>query len=137
MEKEQLQDINKMSKSDLRFELDNLRIEYEHMMLQKEIYKLVDRIASINALQEIKEFVEKIYEKKVTNNCIYTQGARDNIVDMADNLLKTLNWQQLKYFNEFMYGMLLNSEPSATEGLYNITPNMENMLLKHLQKKGA
>ena len=137
MKKEQLQDINKMSKSDLRFELDNLRIEYEYMMLQKEIHKLVDRIPFISALEEVKEFVEKIYEKKVTNDCICTHGARDNIVDMADNLLSTLNWKQLEYFNEFMYGMLLDREPSATDGLYNMTPGMESMLLKHLQKKGA
>ena len=42
MEKEQLQDINKMSKTDLKIELDDLRREHQIIKLREDIIKMIN-----------------------------------------------------------------------------------------------
>lgn len=136
MEKEQLQDINKMSKTDLRIELDDLRREYKIIKLREDIIKMINRIDTTDELEKIKKFTEKQYNDSYLANFGYLSGMRDNIQDMAENLAEIQNINELRYFNGLMYGLLLDREPDATDGLY-MTPGMESMLLKHLQKKGA
>ncbi len=136
MKKEQLQDINKMSKADLRIELEDLRLEHKIIKLREDIIKMINRIDATGELEKIKDFAEKQYKDSYLAKFGCLGGMRDNIQDMAENLAEIQNTKELQYFNGLMYGLLLDRDPDATDGLY-MTPGMENMLLKHLQKKGA
>jgi len=134
MKKEERKNIDKMTKSELAFELDNLRMEYDRMALMQEIMVMVSRMVTTMDLRKIKDYVEKVYKEKVAGDWGFLYGVRDNIVDMANNLAELQNVDELQYFNAFMYGMLLSREPKATEELYTMTSGMKNALLKHLQE---
>lgn len=129
--------IDEMTKSELKFELDNLRMEYDRLAVMRDIMVIVGRMATTMDLQKIKDYAEKVYDKTVANSWAYLYGVHDNIVDMADNLAELQNVEELQYFNTLMYGMLLNREPQATEGLHTMTSSMKSVLLEHLQERKA
>lgn len=138
MKSEVKKHVDKMSKSELKIELENLRLEYEDIVLKEEIIKMIKRIPASDALFKIKDYVEKVYKENVAGGWGFMHGVHGNIVDMADNLLEMRNYEQLQYFNCFMYSMLQNREPEATEGLYTMTPGMQKSLIKRLtEEKGA
>lgn len=134
MSKEERKNIDEMTKSEMSFELDNLRMEYDRLTLVQEIMVMVNHMVTTMDLQRIKDFVEKVYNEKVAGDWGFLYGVRDNIVDMANNLAELQNVDELQYHNIFMYGMLLDKEPKATEGLHTVTSGMNKMLLEHLQK---
>ena len=53
---------------------------------------------------------------------------------MVNNLAEMQNIEELQYFNILMYGILLNKEPKAIEGLHTMTSGMKDILVEHLQK---
>lgn len=130
---ERRKDINEMTKAELRCELDNMRIEYDKMALRNDIVKLVDRIVLSWDLQKIKDFVEDIYKQDM-EHWGFLHGMRDNIHDMADNLVNEQNVDELQYYNHLMYFGLLDREPNAIEGLYTITDSMAKAKLKYVEK---
>lgn len=131
--------IDEMTKSELKFELDNLRMDYDRLAIMRDIMVMVGRMVTTMDLQKIKDFVGKVYKEKVAGDWGFLYGVRDNICDMADNLAGLQNVEELQYFNTLMYGMLLNREPQATDGLHTMTSGMKNILVEHLQesKKGG
>lgn len=131
---EQRKDINEMTKAELRFELDNMRIEYDRMALRNDIMKLVDRIVLSMDLQKIKDFADDVYKQEM-EHWGFLYGMRDNIHDMADNLADMQNVDELQYINHVMYYYLLDREPEATEGLYTITDSMRKAVLEYLAKR--
>lgn len=131
---EQRKDINEMTKAELRFELDNMRIEYDRMALRNDIMKLVDRIVLSMDLQKIKDFAEDVYKQEM-EHWGFLYGMRDNLCDMANNLTNMQNVDELQYINHVMYYCLLDREPEATEGLYTITDSMRKAVLEHLAKR--
>lgn len=136
MSKEQLKDINEMTKAELKCELDNMRIEYDRMALRNDIMKLVDRMVLSMDLQKIKDYTEKIYKREM-ENFGFLYGMRDNIHDMADNLANVQNVDELQYFNHVMYFCLLEKEPNATDGLYTMTDAMRKALIEHISNREA
>ncbi len=126
--------IDEMAKSELKFELNNLRMEYDRMTLMRDIMVMVGRMVTTIDLQKIKDYVEKVYKEKVSGNWGFYYGVRDNIVDMVNNLAEMQNIEELQYFNILMYGILLNKEPKAIEGLHTMTSGMKDILVEHLQK---
>lgn len=126
--------IDEMTKSELKFELNNLRMEYDRMTLMRDIMVMVGRMVTTIDLQKIKDYVEKVYKEKVSGNWGFYYGVRDNIVDMANNLAEMHNIEELQYFNILMYGILLNKESKAIEGLHTMTSGMKDILVEHLQK---
>lgn len=134
---EERKNIDKMTKSELAVELDHLRIAYDRMVLMQDIVVMVGRMVTTMDLQKIKDYVEKVYKDKVAGNWGFLYGVRDNIVDMANNLAKLQNVDELQYMNSLMYGMLLSKEPRATEGLRTMTSGMKDMLLEHMQEQEA
>ncbi|MGN0340145.1 MAG: hypothetical protein ACI4D0_06575 [Lachnospira sp.] len=134
MIKEQRKDINEMTKAELRFELDNMRIEYDRMVLRNDIMKLVDRMVLSMDLQKVKDFVEDVYKQEM-EHWGFLYGMRDNIHDMADNLADMQNVDELQYFNHAMYYCLLDREPEATEGIYTTTGSMRKAVIEHLAKR--
>lgn len=134
MSKEERKNIDKMTKSEMATELEHIRMDYDRMVLMQEIMVMVSRMVTTMDLQRIKDFTEKVYKEKVAGDWGFLYGVRDNIVDMANNLVKLQNIDELQYQNIFMYGMLLDKEPKATEGLRTVTSGMNKMLLKHLQE---
>lgn len=136
MNNEQKKDIDEMTQAELRYELDNMRIEYDRMTLRNDIMKLVDRMILSTDLQKIKVCAEKMYKQEMKDwGSLY--GMRDNICDMADNLADMQNVNELQYFNHFMYFKMLDEKPEATEGLYTITDSMAKAKLEHVEKDGA
>lgn len=131
--------IDKMTKSEMSFELDNLRMEYDRLSIMRDIMVMVGRMVTTMDLKKIRDYVEKVYKEKVAGDWAFLYGVHDNIVDMANNLAELQNVEELQYFNILMYGMLLNREPKATEGLHTMTSGMKNILVEHLQeeKKGG
>ena len=57
--------IDEMAKSELKFELNNLRMEYDRMTLMRDIMVMVGRMVTTIDLQKIKDYVEKVYKEKV------------------------------------------------------------------------
>lgn len=135
--KENRKHIDKMTKDELRFELDNLRDEYARLKVKSDIIKLLDRFVTASELEKVKEYAEKIYKQEVVKNWGFFYGMRDNIHDMADNLAERQNIEELQYFATFMYGVLLNKEPQAIEGLNATNKTMQKMLLEHLTSEKA
>lgn len=127
--------IDKMTKSEMSFELDNLRMEYDRLAIMRDIMVMVGRMVTTMDLKKIRDYVEKVYKEKVAGDWTFLYGVHDNIVDMADKLAELQNVEELQYFNILMYGMLLSKEPRAIEGLHTMTSGMEKMLLEHLQKE--
>ena len=136
MNNEQRKDINKMTKEELRFELEDLRDEYERMTLRNDIVKLVDRMVLFTDLQKVKDYIEGVYKQEM-EEWGFLYGMRDNIHDIADNLANVQNVNELQYFNHFMYLKLLDKKPKATEGLYTITNDMRKAKLEHIEKEGV
>lgn len=128
-------DIDKMTKSELKTELDDLRYEHEKLKVKTDIIKLLDRFVTIDELEKIRDFAEKIYKNETVKNWGFLYGMRDNIIDMADNLAEIENVDELQYLAHFMFGMLLDKEPSATDRLYTMTPTMKEMLLDNMTSK--
>ncbi len=129
--------VDEMKKEELKFELENVRYEYDKMLLKAEIVKMLDRMVTTDELKQIKDYVEKIYKNDIAGDWGFLFGVRDNIVDMVNNLADKQKAEELQYFNQFMYRMLLERESNATEGLYTVTNGMEKALLEHLLNKKA
>lgn len=130
--------VDEMTKSELKTELDELRVEYDMLKLKSDISAICDRFVTSMELQKVKDYVEKVYEQEVVGRWGFWYGVRDNIHDMADKMAELQDFDNLHYFNVFMYGALLDDNPSATDGLHTMTDDMKKMLLKHLleEKKG-
>lgn len=126
--------INEMTKSEMAFELDNLRMEYDRFAIIHDIMVIVGRMVTNMDLKKIKDYVEEVYKEKVAGDWGFSHGVRDNIVDMVNNLAEMQNIKELQYFNVLMYGMLLNKEPKAVEGLYTMTSGMQEILVEHLKR---
>lgn len=124
--------IDEMTKSELKAELDELRDEYKMLKLKSDISAICDRFVTSMELQKVKDYAEKVYEQEVVEHWGFWYGVRDNIHDMADKMAELQDFDNLHYFNAFMYGMLLSDNPSATEGLHTMTDDMKKILLKHL-----
>lgn len=124
-----------MTKEELKFELENMNDEYELLKVKSDIIKLLDRFVTVNELEKIKEYVEKIYKQEVVKDWGFFYGMRDNIHIMADNLVEMNKIEALQYFATFMYGSLLDREPEAVGGLCATNKTMENMLLEHLKSE--
>ncbi|MCM1441884.1 MAG: hypothetical protein NC131_22130 [Roseburia sp.] len=131
---EERKKIDSMTKSEMAFELDNLRMEYDRLALMQEIMVIVGRMVTTDELQRIKDYVEKVYKESIAGRWAFIYGVRDNIVDMVNNLADLCNSGELNYFNLLMYGMLLNREPEATKGLHTVTDGMKSILLDNLQE---
>lgn len=133
-------DIDDMTKSELKFELDKLRSEYDKLKLKDEISAICDRFVTSMELQKVKDYAEKVYKQEVVERWGFLYGVRDNIHDMTDRLLETQDFDSLNYLNVFMYGMLLQKNPVVVEDLCTMTDDMKKMLFKHLleeKKEGA
>lgn len=135
--KENRKHINEMTKSELRFELDNLRVEYEFLKVKTDIIKMLDRFVTVRELNKIKDYADKVYKQETLKNWGFFYGMRDNIHDMADNLAEMQNIEELQYLATLMYGLLLDKEPKATEGLCSTNETMQKMLLEHLLSEKA
>lgn len=83
-------------------------------------------------LEEIRKYAEKVYQKSIDKHWYFLNGVHDNICNMVDNLLETGDYSTLNYLNCFVYGKLLDENPTATEGVKTMTGDMEKLLLKHL-----
>lgn len=122
-----------LTKPELETELDDLRIECDRMETKQEIMDIINRIVTVSDLQKIKDYAEKVYKESMKHwGMMY--GVRDNIVDMADNLAELQNFEELQFFNSLMYGMLLDSEPRATENLSTVTDGMRKSFF---EKRGT
>ena len=138
MDTKQRKNINEMTKRELTLELDDMRDEYDRLTIINDIIKIVNRIALISDLQKVKAFTEQIYKQEMEEEWLYSiYGMRDNIHDMADNLVVEDCREELLYYSHLMYGFLLDRVPEATEGLYAITDEMRKVLLKHITKDKA
>lgn len=135
--KESRKYIEEMTKGELKREVETLRYEYDKLRIKEDIVKMLDRIVTNSDLELIRDYVEKIYKKELEKNWGFFYGMRDNIVDMANNLVEVQNVKELQYLNHVMYYMLLDSEPNAVEGLYTMTDGMKKELLKHLMGQKA
>lgn len=124
-----------MTKTELQYENEELRDELEFIKVKEEIKKMVDRMVTIKDLNEIKEKVEKVYNKSIAGEWRRLYGMRDNIHDMVDNLSRQMDFEKLEYFNHFMYYKLLYDNSDAIKGLHTMTKDMELHLLKNLQKE--
>lgn len=135
--KENRKHVDEMTKSELRFELDDLRVEYEFLKVKTDIIKLLDRFVTVDELNKIKDYAEKVYKQETMKDWGFFYGMRDNVHDMADNLVEMQNVEELQYFATLMYGLLLDKEPKAIEGLYSTNETMQKMLLEHLMSEKA
>lgn len=130
--------INEMTKAEAKRELDNLRCEYDTLKIKNDIIKLLDRMPTSIELEEVRKCAENVYQKSMDKHWYFLNGVHDNICDMVDNLLETRDYSMLKYLNCFVYGTLLNENPTATEGVKTITEDMKGLLLEHLMaEKGG
>lgn len=132
MRNEKRKHVDEMTKAELRYELDDLRSEYDRMMLRNEIVNKIDKLVAFEQLEIVHDFVNKVYKKEICDKFGFWYGMRDNIVDMANNLAEMQNTECLRFINHFMYSMLLDKEPSATDNLYTMTDSMRKALLEHL-----
>ena len=123
-----------MTKSKLQYENEELRDELEFIKVKEEIKKMVDRMALIDDLNEIKEKVEKVYNKSIAGEWHRLFGMRDNIHDMVDNLSDKMDFENLQYFNHYMYYKLVNDNSDAIKGLHTMTKDMKLYFLEHTQK---
>lgn len=135
--KENRKHIDEMTKSELKFELDNLRDEYALLKVKTDIIKLLDRFVTVDELDKVKNYAEKVYKQETLKHWDFFFGMRDNIHDMADNLVEMQNVEELQFFATLMYGSLLDKEPKAIEGLYSTNETMQKMLLEHLMSEKA
>lgn len=126
-----------MTKSELQYENEELRDELEFIKVKEEIKKMVDRMVTIRDLNEIKEKVEKVYNKSVAGEWKNLFGMRDNLHDMVDNLSEQRDFEKLQYFNHCMYYALVNDNSESIKGLHSITKDMKLKLLEHLQEEGV
>ena len=125
--------IDKMTKSDMATELDTLRDDYDRLNLMHEIINFIGRMVMTVDLKKVRDYAEKVYKQSV-DSWGFLYGKRDNICDMANNLAELWNTEELSFFNELMYDMLLDREPKATDGLYTMTDGMRRAFYE--RKKG-
>ncbi len=120
-----------------KYELEEIKDEYDLIKAKEEAKKYIDRLICISEVNKVKDYAEKVYKDNMEKHWGFFYGMRDNIHDMADNLADMQQIDKLQYFNLLMYGILLNNEPRATEGLHTMTQPMNEALLKHLLKEGV
>lgn len=116
--KENKKHVDEMTKSELRFELDNLRDEYAVLKVKADIIKLLDRFVTVSELTKVKEYIEAVYEQDTLKTFGSFYGMRDNIHKMADNLAELQKVEELQYFSRLMYLALNEKVPEATEGVH-------------------
>lgn len=108
---EKREHVDKMKKSDLRFELENMRDEYDKSMLKQEICRMIDRMTLASDLRKVRDYTELVYKEFATNEHWWRiHGMKDNIVSMVENLSEQYQAGELQYWCDFMYGRLSRSE---------------------------
>lgn len=120
-----------------KYELEEIKEEYDLMKAKEETKKYIDRLICIDDVNKAKDYAEKVYKDVMDKHWGFFFGMRDNIHDMADNLADMQQIDKLQYFNLLMYGVLLNDEPKAVEGLHTMLQPMKDLLLEHLMKEGV
>lgn len=118
-------------------ELEEIKEEYDLMKAKEETKKIIDRMVTINEVEKIKSYAEKIYNQSIAGDWAFLYGMRDNIHDMTDNLADEQNWEQLQFFNTFMYGVLLDQEPNAVKNLHTLTGGMKEIFFENAKKVGV
>ncbi len=125
--------VDKMTLTELQNELCDLSEKYERLELMWEILKTASRVVTSTDLRKIKDYSEDVYKKDM-ESWGFLHGMRDNICDMADNLVKMQNVGELQRFNAFIYTILLDEAPKATDGLYTVTDGMKKVLFESMGK---
>lgn len=125
--------IDKMTKSEMATELDILRDDYDRLKLMRDIMNFIGRMVTNVDLKKVRDYTEKVYKQSI-DSLGFLYGKRDNICDMANNLAELWNTEEISFFNELMYDMLLDREPKATKGLYTMTDGMRRAFYE--RKKG-
>ena len=129
-----MKDIDKMTKDELRFELDNLRDDYKHLKLMNDIVSLILKFPTSIELEKVKTATEKAYNESL-KDWGFWYGMRDNIVKMAEMATDSQNIDELQYLNMFMFCTLLDNMPEIVDGIPFMTDNMKKYCFERMQEK--
>lgn len=123
-----------MTKAELEVQLERANYELDLENKRKEIVKMVNGCDSLIILTEMKEKIEKSYQK-YTNDW-ESVALRDNICKLAQQLSDNYDYNTLRSVNVFMYTMALNDSKLNTDGLF-LTPYMAKIKVEHNEKAGV
>lgn len=123
-----------MTKAELEVQLERANYELDLENKRKEIVKMVNGCDSLIILTEMKEKIEKSYQK-YTNDW-ESVALRDNICKLDQQLSDNYDYNTLRSVNVFMYTMALNDSKLNTDGLF-LTPYMAKIKVEHNEKAGV
>lgn len=123
-----------MTKAELEVQLERANYELDLANKRKEIVKIVNGCDSLIILTEMKEKIEKSYQKHT--NDWENVALRDNICKLAQQLSDNYDYNTLRSVNVFMYTMALNDSKLNTDGLF-LTPYMAKIKVEHDEEVGV
>ena len=127
-------DIDKMSKNELRFELDTLRDDYRHLESIVEIIRILLKLPTYIELEQVKSKAEAVYKKSM-DSWGFLFGLRDNIIKMAETLAEKREVEELKQENMLMFYGVYDTVPEIIDDIPFITDEMKNHCFEQEMEK--